>query len=152
MPGPLLAKLTSNWILFVDLAGNRAMTIHALHEKYGPVVQLGPNELSFCGIDSIEPVYGQQSEYRKAPSYSNMARKGVFNMQIPEEHRERRRRMNHTFSQTSINDTETITRELIKKLMGVIDGYKGEKMEMKHWFRMLILDVADSRISLKRIF
>jgi cytochrome P450 len=93
-------------------------------------------------MDSIESVYGQQSEFRKAPSYDNMARRGVFNMQVPDEHRERRRLMNHTFSQASINDTETSARDLIKKFMGIIDRHVGDKMEMKHWFRMLTLDIA----------
>jgi hypothetical protein len=54
IPGPFLAKLTSKWILLVDLAGNRAMTIHALHQKHGPVVQLGPNEVRSSEIQTSQ--------------------------------------------------------------------------------------------------
>src|SRR5438034_11714925 len=40
IPGPLLAKVTGNWLLLIELSGNRAKTVHKLHQKYGPVVQI----------------------------------------------------------------------------------------------------------------
>lgn len=51
IPGPLLSKVTYKWLLLVELAGKRTKTVAALHNQYGPVVQLSPEEISFNAID-----------------------------------------------------------------------------------------------------
>jgi hypothetical protein len=41
-----VARVSSLWILWVRYRCLEVSTIHALHERLGPVVLLGPNELS----------------------------------------------------------------------------------------------------------
>lgn len=53
-PGPLSAKLSGGHLLFVDIAGRRAKSIEALHRIHGPVVQIGPNEISFDSIEAVD--------------------------------------------------------------------------------------------------
>ncbi|KAK2764961.1 hypothetical protein FQN54_008660 [Arachnomyces sp. PD_36] len=142
LPGPLIAKLTGQWILFVDLAGHRAKTIHKLHEEYGSVVQLGPNELSFSSSESIEPIYGIGTQFRKAPAYKAMARPGIFNMRDPAAHRERRRLMNHAFSQQHLHGMEPAFHTSMKKLIARIEQQDGKALDVRHWFRMYTLDNA----------
>jgi hypothetical protein len=43
------------------MAGRRAKSIEALHHKYGPVVQIGPNEVSFNAIDAVDIIYGPKA-------------------------------------------------------------------------------------------
>src|SRR4051794_10376686 len=97
VPGPLFAKLTTNWLLVRDLAGNRARTVHKLHQKFGSAVQIEPNEISFSGLDEVDKLYGFHSDYRKAPVYSTIGRHGIFNIQDPVEHRQRRKQLSHVF-------------------------------------------------------
>lgn len=56
-PGPFLAGLTdlSKFSYFWSLQIDKKL--FALHEKYGPIVRIGPNELSFYGAGAVAPIY-----------------------------------------------------------------------------------------------
>jgi hypothetical protein len=57
-PGPFLASLT-NWWRFLDVYGRRPELTHTkLHRKYGDVVRLGPNVLSFGNPIAVKQIYG----------------------------------------------------------------------------------------------
>jgi hypothetical protein len=64
-PGPLLASLT-DWWRFVDVYGRRPEVTHrALHKKYGDVVRLGPNTLSFSDPQALKSIYGLNKGFIK---------------------------------------------------------------------------------------
>jgi len=46
-PGPRLGAVTSLWAASYDLAKEDSLVkhLHALHERYGPIVRVRPNEL-----------------------------------------------------------------------------------------------------------
>lgn len=57
-PGPFLAKFTNLW-RFLDVRSRRAEVTHIrLHKKYGDVVRLGPNVLSFADPNALKVIYG----------------------------------------------------------------------------------------------
>lgn len=57
-PGPPLAAYT-NWWRFWDVSKrNHHWTNIALHRKYGDIVRLGPNVLSFADPKAIKAIYG----------------------------------------------------------------------------------------------
>lgn len=72
VPGPRLAAMTSAWITVVDFGGKRSVTIDALHRKYGKVVRVGPNELSFTGVDAMQKIYGAGTAFSKADYFYNI--------------------------------------------------------------------------------
>jgi len=64
-PGPFLASLT-DWWRFIDVYRQRPEQTHiALHKKYGPVVRLGPNVLSFSDPDALKTIYGLNKGFIK---------------------------------------------------------------------------------------
>jgi hypothetical protein len=64
-PGPLLASFT-DWWRFVDVYGRRPEVTHrALHKKYGDVVRLGPNTLSFSDPQALKSIYGLNKGFIK---------------------------------------------------------------------------------------
>lgn len=64
-PGPFLASLT-DWWRFFDVYGRRPERSHiALHKKYGPVVRLGPNTLSFSDPEALKTIYGLNKGFIK---------------------------------------------------------------------------------------
>lgn len=66
-PGPFLASLT-DWWRFFDVYGRRPETTHRLlHKKYGDVVRLGPNTLSFSDPRALKPIYGLNKGFTKVP-------------------------------------------------------------------------------------
>lgn len=71
VPGPWYTRYTSLWIKYQEFTANRRESIHALHEKYGPVVRLGPNEVSFTSLDAIKEIYSSGgSGYDKTEFYT----------------------------------------------------------------------------------
>jgi hypothetical protein len=56
-PGPWYSKFTGLYLLIQEFRGRRRVYIHALHEKYGSVVRLGPNEVSFLSKDAVREIY-----------------------------------------------------------------------------------------------
>jgi hypothetical protein len=70
IPGPWYTRFTSLWIKYQEFTANRRESIHHLHKVYGPVVRLGPNELSFTSLDAIREIYASGgSGYDKTEYY-----------------------------------------------------------------------------------
>ena len=57
LPGPFISKLTSLNLKYHELRANRTLYIHSLHEKYGPVVRIAPNEVSFTSWTAVKEIY-----------------------------------------------------------------------------------------------
>ncbi|KAI0649664.1 high nitrogen upregulated cytochrome P450 monooxygenase 2 [Trametes meyenii] len=45
-PGPIRCKLSKFWMAWIGLTGRQHTYIRSLHERYGDVVRIGPNEVS----------------------------------------------------------------------------------------------------------
>jgi len=71
VPGPKLNAMTKWWMIYMDFTKKRTLYIHALHEKYGPVVRIGPNELSFTGEEPMRVIYGAGTSFYK-PAFYNL--------------------------------------------------------------------------------
>ncbi|KAK0739073.1 cytochrome P450 [Apiosordaria backusii] len=68
-PGPFLASLT-DWWRFYDVYKRRPeRTQIELHRKYGPVVRLGPNTLSFADPEALKTIYGLNKGFVKSDFY-----------------------------------------------------------------------------------
>lgn len=71
LPGPLLSNFTSLALKWHELNANRTMYIHALHQQYGPVVRISPNEVSFTSPAALKEIYGSGgSGYDKSDFYN----------------------------------------------------------------------------------
>lgn len=65
------ASFSPVWILWVRYRWKENRTIHAAHQKHGPIVRLGPNEVSVNCVDGgIKTVYG--GGFEKAKWYWNL--------------------------------------------------------------------------------
>ena len=144
VPGPFLAKITGQWLVFIDMAGDRTATIDSLHKKYGTAVRVGPNEVSFSGIDTIKEIYGQRTPYMKAPIYHTFSIPplGIFALTDRVAHSQRRRLLSHAFSPAVLYNTEPIINSLIEKLLGRIGRDLGEPLNMLALFRSMSLDIV----------
>jgi hypothetical protein len=54
-----------------EFASQRRDYIHQLHQQYGPVVRLGPNEVSFTSLEALKEIYTSGgSGYDKTEFYT----------------------------------------------------------------------------------
>ncbi|OCL15308.1 cytochrome P450 [Glonium stellatum] len=71
IPGPLLARLSPLYLFYITYVGQEARIVHRLHNKYGPVVRIAPNEVSVSDGRALKVVYTDGGGMRKANCYRN---------------------------------------------------------------------------------
>ncbi|KAI3336087.1 cytochrome P450 [Ustulina deusta] len=64
-PGPKLAALSQFWQAWVWLGGRYPSIIQNAHRKYGNVVRVAPNELSFNTVQAHNDIYSAPTRNRK---------------------------------------------------------------------------------------
>jgi hypothetical protein len=69
IPGPKLFALTSLGLSKEDFQGTRTRTIHRLHQQYGTVVRIGPNEVSFNSLTALRQIYGAGSPFGRPAAF-----------------------------------------------------------------------------------
>jgi hypothetical protein len=57
VPGPWYTNVTSLVLKYHEFSGARRAWIHELHQYYGPVVRLAPNECSFANLEGLREIY-----------------------------------------------------------------------------------------------
>ncbi|KAJ9610357.1 hypothetical protein H2200_005134 [Cladophialophora chaetospira] len=146
IPGPLLARASVQWLIFHDLAGTRATSLHDAHEKYGPIIRIAPDELSFSDPAVIKEIYSQGTALLKSPFYSglNEGLPNLFDGIDRAAHKERRKLLGHAFARSSILDAEPLVTEQIEKFLTWVRRKEGTPMNVYAWFRMLSLDIVSS--------
>lgn len=64
-PGPFLASITDWWRFWIVYKRRPELEHIKLHEKYGEVVRLGPNCLSFSDPKALKTIYGLNKGFVK---------------------------------------------------------------------------------------
>ncbi|KAK2055849.1 putative cytochrome P450 [Colletotrichum caudatum] len=62
IPGPVLAKFSPLWTMRALYRMRFNSELQALHQKYGPVVRIGPNEVSFASLEAETAIYAKQED------------------------------------------------------------------------------------------
>lgn len=61
-------SISPAWILWARFKSRENRTLHAAHKKYGPIVRIGPNELSVNNVETVKTIY--QGGFDKHQWYS----------------------------------------------------------------------------------
>lgn len=71
IPGPR-ASLYTSWVLkWHEFHANRTRYVHRLHQEFGPVVRIAPNEVSFASAEGVKEIYcSSGSGYDKTEFYN----------------------------------------------------------------------------------
>ncbi|KAJ0284481.1 hypothetical protein COL940_004041 [Colletotrichum noveboracense] len=71
LPGPRASAFTSLLLKWHEWHAQRTKYIHRLHEEYGPVVRIAPNEVAFTSYDAVKEIYcSGGSGYNKTEFYN----------------------------------------------------------------------------------
>ncbi|RAQ41595.1 benzoate 4-monooxygenase cytochrome P450 [Aspergillus flavus] len=105
IPGPKSFALTKWRLAYEDYKGTRTRKIHALHERYGPVVRIGPNEVAFNSLPALRAIYGAGSGFERTNFYSMFAiygRKNMFSFNTVKQHAERKKLFAHAYAKSAM--------------------------------------------------
>ncbi|KAI9837891.1 MAG: hypothetical protein M1837_002681 [Sclerophora amabilis] len=129
-PGPKLAAATVMYEFYYDAikGGMYVFEIQRMHEKYGPIVRISPNELHVNEPSFIDELYAGGGKARDKYDYAT-AQFGipdsVFGAVSHNLHRMRRGALNPFFSKASVTKLEPIIHEKIEKLCRQLKTYEG---------------------------
>lgn len=132
IPGPRLARFTSAVLRWNEFQGRRTLYVHELHKRYGPVVRLAPNEVSFASAAAVKDIYGSAgSGYDKTDFYNLFTvygRRTMFSTLNKENHAHRRRILADRYANTnvmkpsSLSGIETRSRVFAQLCGDAVDG------------------------------
>ncbi|KAF1978048.1 cytochrome P450 [Bimuria novae-zelandiae CBS 107.79] len=69
IPGPLIARFSNIWKIRAVYHATMHQKNVQLHEKYGSVVRIGPNDVSFASPEALKAIYTARPSFPKGYSY-----------------------------------------------------------------------------------
>jgi cytochrome P450 len=145
-PGPFLSKFTDWVVAWQAWRGNRYLELYKAHEKYGPVVRVAPNMLSFNSASALKNIYGHSANARniqKGQFYTAYpAVKGVHNTHnsiSKMEHGFKRRVLSVAFSEAALKSMEGMMIDAVEALVAGIS--RDRKADMGERFSWLTFDI-----------
>jgi hypothetical protein len=57
LPGPWCSLFSDIYLVYKEFTGKRRVYIHELHKTFGPVVRIGPKEVSFTSPKALKEIY-----------------------------------------------------------------------------------------------
>ncbi|KAL1875175.1 hypothetical protein Daus18300_003243 [Diaporthe australafricana] len=161
-PGPFLAGSTRVYYLWYDVRGLSHWKVNEWHQKYGPVIRIAPNELSYTDGRAWPAIYGFPNKegtagnFEKDPQWWNKTISGVVNILDADDagHRRMRRLQNPAFSDKALRAQESVIRGyaalLIHKLHGLcssggssedVGGAGATVVDLTAWYNFTTFDV-----------
>ncbi|KAF2667600.1 benzoate 4-monooxygenase cytochrome P450 [Microthyrium microscopicum] len=144
IPGPKLYACTSWRLAYDDWKGTRTRKIERLHAKYGPVVRIGPEEVSFNSLTALKTIYGAGSGFERTSFYDMFdvyGRKNLFTFHSVKSHGDRKKLLAHAYSKSVMlkGYTATLIQQKVHDYLGYIRGQKDcvdEIFSSLHYFAL----------------
>lgn len=123
--------------------------IHRLHERYGDVIRVAPNRVSFAHPDAYNAIRGHrkagQPEHGKDPVFYKMSMHNILGANR-EDHSRFRKILSHGFSAKAMQDQQPLITQYIDLLMDRLQeltkgGREEAVTDMGAWFNFTTFDI-----------
>jgi hypothetical protein len=150
-PGPTLAAATILPKLWHQAGGTSIKWINSLHLKYGPIVRVGPDEMSFIDSQAWQDIYGFQPPGKPASDkdsrfydFASLETRSIINANDAD-HSRTRRAFSHAFSDKALREQEPLLVKYIdllgEKLQEAADADSDEKVDMVKMLNFTTFDI-----------
>ncbi|KAF7974446.1 hypothetical protein HWV62_12184 [Athelia sp. TMB] len=135
-PGPILNKLSKLTMAWKMYEGQQHLYYQKMHEKYGDIVRVGPNELSISRADTIVPILGPSGLpkgvfwYNRAPAGSPGA---LITYRDRDQHKARRRLWDRAFSTASVKGYDDLIIARMRELTAQFEKRSGQIIDLSLW-------------------
>ncbi|KAH7028652.1 cytochrome P450 monooxygenase [Macrophomina phaseolina] len=154
-PGPWLARSSLLWRVWHTTSGRIHLAVDEQHKRYGDVVRVAPNELSFCSVESWKGIYGHASAQRTKPmvksEFYDMYGSGYRSLCIgserdPARHRRMKQTLTAAFSTKALLEQESIVRGCVDQFVTAVGRASdaspaGNGVDVTKWYEMLAFDI-----------
>lgn len=148
IPGPRFAAVCGLWRTYFYARGTWHDDVLALHNTYGRVVRVAPNEVSVVDVGAMKRLYGHGHNARKTTWYTTWQIKGAttafFAEQEPKIHAALRRRVSAAYSMSAILRFEKYIQACLDLCFSKLEGQAeaGNIVEFSDWTNALTFDVV----------
>ncbi|EGD97356.1 benzoate 4-monooxygenase cytochrome P450 [Trichophyton tonsurans CBS 112818] len=147
IPGPFLARATHLYSFYFNgiLDGKLYLQVDKLHEAYGPVIRITPDEVHLSNPENYDKIYHVGTPYNKsAPFYDAFGvDKATFTTADNNIHRMKRAAFNPFFSRKRVLELEDIVQSkaktLVRRISTALKTCGG--IDLHHGFRAISIDV-----------
>ncbi|KAH7066850.1 benzoate 4-monooxygenase cytochrome-like protein P450 [Paraphoma chrysanthemicola] len=160
-PGPFIASLTNVWRAWDVSGGGAHFTYQKLHAKYGDIVRVAPNVLSFGNPAAISDIYGLNKGYIKSGYYDvfGTVNKGnvvynLFSTRSESYHSRLRRVVSHAYSLSTLLDYEPLVDSCTSFFLQRTEDLfakTGQVCDLSTWVQYLAFDVIGEITWSKRL-
>lgn len=150
IPGPVLAKLTDLYRLLLVRTGSAHEHHLRLHQRYGPFVRLGPNNVSVGSPAAIPVLYNTRTRYPKSAFYPVMGTvaygkvvPSIFSTRDESVHEMMKRPIAQLYAMTNLKTYEPLVDSteafFLIKLEKLAD--EGRTFDLGTWLHWFAIDV-----------
>ncbi|KAF2230840.1 cytochrome P450 [Viridothelium virens] len=150
VPGPWINSISELPAALALVRGEQHIYYRSLHEKYGSVVRVSPNELSFISVDAREEIYGHRKGgpfMEKSPIFlgavGNVDGQTGVSLAVNKEHTRQRRALGYLFSNSALLHLESILQVHIQKLVAILETMcaNEQAVDFSDWYTYLAFDM-----------
>jgi len=152
-PGPKLRAFTNIFEIYSMISGNDNIKRPALHRKYGPVVRVGPNTLSFAGGGSVwKDIHGFNATkpggirkeglfYSKTFAFADVA--NLITDRDPTSHARQRKILARSFSNTALMEQQPILARWAEKFKSKLTekANLAEEIDISKFYNCATFDI-----------
>ncbi|KAA8900648.1 cytochrome P450 monooxygenase [Sphaerosporella brunnea] len=142
-PGPFWASVSSLYGVWAFVSGGEHLIHRGLHEKYGPVVRFGPNELIVNDPYMLPLIYHRKAD--KTEVYApNFGIETVFTWLRHQDHVAAKRRIAHAYSLLSIKNLEEYIDECLAQWISALSDISkdpSKPINFARWAEWFTYDV-----------
>ncbi|CCF36308.1 cytochrome P450 monooxygenase [Colletotrichum higginsianum] len=147
IPGPKLWAVSKIPNSLMRASGHSVQKVLDLHKKYGSIVRLAPDEVSFVDPGAWNDTMGHrksgQQENGKHPVFYGLSGDAVIGADR-EKHGRLRRLLSHGFSAQSMIDQQPLIRQYVDKLIQRLHekcGAGATPVDMEAWYNYTTFDI-----------
>ncbi|KAI1176238.1 cytochrome P450 [Nemania sp. FL0916] len=150
IPGPWLNRVSELPAALALLKGDQHVYYKSLHDRYGPVVRVSPDEISFISVEARQEIYGLRKNgmnMGKSPIFlgSVAALNGQTGVSLAtnEHHARQRKALGYLFTNSALLHLENIILDHVHKLVGVISAMtaEGQVIDVSSWYSYAAFDI-----------
>ncbi|KAK3317143.1 cytochrome P450 [Cercophora scortea] len=156
VPGPRLAALSNIWHAYHARNGLMLRLARTLHEKYGPVVRVGPDEVWFNSIEAFKCIYNvangfEKSDFYLATSLNKPTIDWRLNLHFPDtldflsefdtkRYRLQRRLIGPVYQTSNLKKFEPAVDAVIEQAIRELTALNGAEVDLKEWMHIIVVE------------
>ncbi|OTB06073.1 hypothetical protein M426DRAFT_72423 [Hypoxylon sp. CI-4A] len=156
-PGPKLAAISEIWFVWSWTTGRYPYILEDAHRKYGDVVRIAPNELSFGTVQAHRDIYSTPSKSKKpflkcGTFYNNGDVTNIFYELDPTEHGRMRKTLASGFTGSAMKNHEHIMHQYVDMFVRKVgeltfgESFNAVSTGKTHFWISLLTDSAHAAI------